>query len=637
MLKKLLLLFSLCCIVTVYSQTDRKKLLQDIHELQECWRSGNISKGEKLSKQLIETCKQQQEDSLLGEVYNHSGVVFELKGEYPTAMNFYLKAARIFKKHNDIHNLASAYNNCGLLTSTQKDFTAALNYYSKSLNLYRQNNDQIGIGHSYNNIAIVYMTQKKSFLAIDYFNKALAIDLQQNDSISCSDTYNNLGICYMDLGQLDKAELYYLKSITHNKDHINLPGLSHTLTNLGIVYRRKQQFPKAIAYLQQSYRLSSSNQWRENAQFIANELATTYQLMNKSDSALSYYKVYMNYWDTLHNEEKIREQANLESKFQFELEREKDKIKTQQSLREQALKNQRVWLYLIAALVVIVLILIFAYVLFKRFKEIQIQKRVIDEKNNQLEIQHREITDSLNYATRIQNAILPNEQLLNSMFREWFIFYQPKDIVAGDFFWALEHNNWKYFAVADCTGHGVPGAMVSVVCNNALNRSVLEFNCQFPNQILDKTREILLQQWNNQEVNDGMDIALCAFDPSTSTLYFAGAHNGCWIYGNDQMLEWKGDKQPIGKHINYQPFSLQQVNYTSDMRIFMSTDGLGDQFGGPQTKKLKNARIKSLISTFTQVTENEKSEVERLFVSWKNRHEQIDDICLMGVKLKASS
>ncbi len=632
--KLLLLLIGLTWYLGLPAQKNHADLKLKINQLQECWRVGDIAKGEILSKQLIDYCKKHNEDTLIAQVYNHSGVIYELKGEYPTAMNYYLKAARIFKAQHDDHNLAGAYNNCGLLTSTQYQFKASLGYYKKALALHTKLKDKAGIGQSYNNIAILFMNQKQSYKAIAYFNYALKIDLELKDTMSCSDTYNNLGICYMDLNQFELSENYYLLSIQNNLNANNLPGLSHTLTNLGILYRKMHKPTESIKYLLKSYGISKQHQWRENAQFISQELARSYQDVKKADSALYYYQIYMDYWDTLHNTSNIREQAELESKFQYELIKEKDKIKAQQKLDQQRSRTKQLLVFLIASIVVGILVILFAFILFKRLKEIRLQKSIIDDKNALLEQQHREITDSLTYATRIQNAILPNEQLLNNLFKEWFIFYQPKDIVAGDFFWALQHNNWNYFAVADCTGHGVPGAMVSVVCNNALNRSVLEFDCQYPNEILDKTREILLQQWNNQEVNDGMDIALCAYHPSTSMLYYSGAHNSCWIYGTDQMIEWKGDKQPIGKHVNYQPFTLHQIEYSADMRIFMSTDGLGDQFGGPQTKKLKNARIKSLISTFNHVTEHEKSEVERLFVSWKNNNEQIDDICLMGVKLK---
>jgi serine phosphatase RsbU (regulator of sigma subunit) len=192
--------------------------------------------------------------------------------------------------------------------------------------------------------------------------------------------------------------------------------------------------------------------------------------------------------------------------------------------------------------------------------EAETQRALVEEKN-------REIVDSINYAKRLQDAILPPLKLVKEYFPESFILYKPKDIVAGDFYWFEKRNNILLFAAADCTGHGVPGAMVSVICNNGLNRSVREYNLLEPGKILDKTREIVMQEFEKSEteVNDGMDISLCALEGKT--LSWAGANNPLWIIRQNELIEYKPNKQPIGKYTDQKNFTTQQLTLQQGDRI----------------------------------------------------------------------
>ncbi|MBL4669025.1 MAG: tetratricopeptide repeat protein, partial [Flavobacteriales bacterium] len=205
-----------------------------------------------------------------------------------------------------------------------------------------------------------------------------------------------------------------------------------------------------------------------------------------------------------------------------------------------------------------------------------------------IENKNKEITDSITYAKRIQNAIFPPAKVVKEFLEESFILYKPKDIVAGDFYW-LEHKDGKVlFAVADCTGHGVPGAMVSVVCNNALNRSVREYGMIGPGEILTKTREIVVQEFgrSDEDVKDGMDIALCSLEGKT--LEYAGAHNPLWVIRKGEILETKADKQPIGQFDNLKPYITHSFELQKADSIYIFSDGYVDQFGGEKGKKFKS-------------------------------------------------
>ncbi len=282
----------------------------------------------------------------------------------------------------------------------------------------------------------------------------------------------------------------------------------------------------------------------------------------------------------------------------------------------------------------------------------------IEIQRNEIEEQKKEIIDSITYAKRIQNAILPPLKVVKEYLQESFILYKPKDIVAGDFYW-LEHKEGKVlFAAADCTGHGVPGAMVSVICNNALNRSVREYGLTDPAEILNKTREIVIQEFekSDEEVKDGMDIAICSLEfkvkslefdkeqhetqtsnlkPKTAALLqYAGANNPLWIIRNGELIETKANKQPIGKFDNPEPYTTHTFELQKGDTIYIFSDGYVDQFGGEKGKKFKAQAFRELLlSIQDKEMEEQRLLIDEAFETWKGDIQQVDDVCVIGVKI----
>jgi serine phosphatase RsbU (regulator of sigma subunit) len=262
----------------------------------------------------------------------------------------------------------------------------------------------------------------------------------------------------------------------------------------------------------------------------------------------------------------------------------------------------------------------------------------LNENHQELQEKNKEIQDSIEYAKRVQNAILPPERIIKSSLPNSFILYKPKDVVAGDFYW-LEHIEYTvFFAAADCTGHGVPGAMVSVVCVNSLNRAVREFGLKDPAQILDMTRSLVIKEFekSEEEVKDGMDISLCALDPNSKTLKWAGANNPLWVIRKDsqEIEEIKADKQPIGKYASATPFTAHSLTLNQGDTIYLFSDGYPDQFGGDRGKKYKSGKFKkTLLSIASQPLERQKELLDQEFESWRQDIEQIDDVCVIGVRL----
>jgi serine phosphatase RsbU (regulator of sigma subunit) len=268
----------------------------------------------------------------------------------------------------------------------------------------------------------------------------------------------------------------------------------------------------------------------------------------------------------------------------------------------------------------------------KQRLEAEHQKEIVEEKQ-------KEISDSINYAKRIQNAILPSQRYFQNHLPDSFILYLPKDIVAGDFYFMEDVGDTVILAVADCTGHGVPGAMVSVVCHNALTRSVKEFGLTEPQKILDKTRELVLETFEKSEdqVNDGMDIALCSINKKTNTLLFSGANNGLFLVRKGELLEFKADKQPIGKFIHAKPFTARTITIEKGDQFYLYSDGYADQFGGeagkPGGKKFKYSRLKTLIQEISlKDSEAQRTILNETLTNWRGEIEQIDDVCIIGFR-----
>jgi serine phosphatase RsbU (regulator of sigma subunit) len=270
----------------------------------------------------------------------------------------------------------------------------------------------------------------------------------------------------------------------------------------------------------------------------------------------------------------------------------------------------------------------------ERTQEIADQKTKIEDIN-------RDIVDSIKYAKRIQNTILPDIFQLKKQFPKHLVFYRPKDIVSGDFYWSEQVGDYQLLAAVDCTGHGVPGAFVSLVGYNGLMRSVNEVGLYKPNEILNKLRNIVTESFkaqNQQEVKDGMDMALIALNYSTNELLFAGANNPCIIVRNGDLIELKGDKQPIGQFENPVPFTLHTFQLQENDCIYLYTDGYIDQFGGPTAhsggKKFKSKPFKELLARISNKPIDEQQEILiQHFEDWKGELEQVDDVCVLGIKI----
>jgi len=355
------------------------------------------------------------------------------------------------------------------------------------------------------------------------------------------------------------------------------------------------------------------------------------KLSIEKQNLLSIQKEYEEIGFKLKDKERLVSEQNQKIDDQID-----DIFKKSSTIEEQ---QSIIWLSLVFLIIVSILgVLAFRSYRLKNKanKLVMLQKEEIEGQHKILEEQHKEITDSINYAKRIQDAILPPLKLVKGYMPDSFILYKPKDIVAGDFYWMEGINNLIIFAAADCTGHGVPGAMVSVVCHNAMNRAVKEFMLVKPSDILDKTREIVLETFekSDEDVNDGMDIALCSINLESKKLNFSGANNGLYLIRDGEITEIKPDKQPIGKYKDAKPFTNHEMDLKKGDVIYTFSDGFPDQFGGPKGKKFMYKPFRNmLIDIHQKPMDDQHDDLMEAFNNWKGEIDQIDDVCIIGVRI----
>lgn len=616
-------------------------------------------------EQAVEVAKLNKDDRLLSNVFLNLGLIYEKKGNVTEAVKSYTEALKIFEKLNERKGLNSALMNIGNIYYNQEEYDRAIEYYYKSLKFSETDNDVFLQSSALINLGMVHNKKGATDSAFFYYNSALNLVDEVSVKVKC---YRSLGGLSIDMGQTDTAEMYFLKAIELNNQIDDPRAKASNNIFLAEVYFLKKQYQKAKELI-------------ENAQLHAEKFAD-YQLLEKVyffswkinkemgnyNKGLDFYEKYIAVLDTLKNEKNIKE--IYKQKYQYEYEKksladsilnaEKEKIQ-QAKLNEEKARNEKqtqqkyfLFLGLFVALGLIVFVI-------NRLNLTRRQKQTIEEKSvevqnqkKEIEEAHKEITDSINYAKRIQQAILPPKKEINAHLKNNFILYLPKDVVAGDFYWFEKVENTVFIAAADCTGHGVPGAMVSVVCNNALNRAVREFGLKEPGEILNKTREIVNQEFekSKEEVKDGMDIALVSLKKqvqcvnknenrkphfqSSFSLCYSGANNPLWMVrnGGNKVEEIKADKQPIGKYENASPFKTHSVEMNKGDMVYIFSDGYPDQFGGPKGKKLKSKNLKSILIEGANLEMHEqKKRLNDKFYEWKHGYEQIDDVCVIGIRI----
>jgi tetratricopeptide (TPR) repeat protein len=634
--------------------------------------------------------------------YNNIGLIYREKGSYLTAIEYFQKALKINEELNSKSNIADNYCNIGIIHLDMLNLDNALDYFQKALKEYIANGGKDGIALCYNNIATIYNDRHQWDIAIDYLKKSIAIREEMHDIFGLATNYSNLGSNYLNQGKTDLAKEYFQKAISMYLELNAKNELAILYNNVADLHYSLKEYDQAIIFANKGLVIAKETGTLPNENTSYKILKKTYSSLGQTKKALEYAELFILSKDSLFKEEKTKAITEMETKYQSEKKQlEIDKLGKEKELQTSEMKKQKlIILFVVCGLL---FVLVFAVVLFRLFIQKKKANKIITEKNEALQmayeeintqkeeiivqrdslqeqkeiiVEHqKEIEDSINYALRIQQATLPDfGQLFNTGTQysvnsnqntehrlpntDYFILFNPKDIVSGDFYWATQINEWLIITVADCTGHGVPGAFMSMLGISFINEIVRKKEVTKAADVLDQLRtsviDALKQKGDSGEQKDGMDISLCAINTNTLEMQYAGANNPCWIVNsrqsavdsqqstgsrqqptaNSQLLELKPDKQPIGIHTNMQPFSNQHYQLQKGDILYLMSDGYEDQFGGPNRKKFLSKNLKNLLIANSQLPmPDQKQTLETTIKNWIGNEEQIDDITLLGLKL----
>ena len=629
----------------------------------------------------------------IANAFNNWGYLALIRGENEKALNYWKKSLMIREKINDKPGIAFSLNNIGGIYQNKGDIQNALNYHSKSLKIWEEIKDKNGISQSLNNIAVIYNDQGEINKSLIFLNKSLKIQEEINNKEGIAIALNNIGVSYKRLNNLTRAKQYYDKSLKIREEIGDKRGIAYALNNIGYVlekqgdligaqkkyteslklmkeigdkkgvailsnslgkiYFSQSNTSMALDYLKTSMKISKELGYPEDIRDAALILQDVYKYLNNYKLALENHELYIKMRDSLNNIETQKVTITQQTKYEYDKQKIIEDEKHAAELKIQSEKAQadkkRQNIIIASVSIVLLLVAFFSVMLYNRFKTTHKQKLIIEKKEKEtleqkqlIEEKQKEITDSINYAQKIQEAYMPPVGALQYCFKNSFLFFQPKDVVSGDFYYInnpLDENGNRmdevYIAAADCTGHGVPGSIMSIICCNALNEAILTKKIRDTGKILDESREIIirnLKSKNGSDRKDGMDICLLRINKKTNEVQFSGANNPFWFISNNNLEEIKGNKQPVGLYENMSPFDTHTITLPTPSQLFLFTDGYADQFGGPRGKKYKYTQLKEFLLSNSELSMQEHhKKLKTEFESWKGDLEQVDDVCMIGI------
>lgn len=624
----------------------------------------------KILAQVEELAMQKGDSAVLATIWSRYGFTSYWVGRYPTAIYFYNKTKQYYLSKNDSVNVGWKGYMIGLTYKYWGKYHEAQKEIQENIKLFEKIGDEDGIlncyivsgyinqswgnfdesericrftlsmaksqknvnAEAYSLLAIGNALLSKSIIdsAYIYIESSRKKFIESSDSYGVALANRDLGSYYLTKGDTQKSLNHLKTGLDILKDNSNNRGYSEILAIIGKVHIKRNDYESAVKNLEESQQLALQMELYEDIINNYQSLSVAYEKWGKYDSALKCIQKYTQLKDSIFNAEKHFQIAELQT--QYETEKKEQQIALQNIKLD---KNKSIQRLLILAFVLASTLAFFSFRWYRIKKRdnqlLSEQKRLIEQKNTQ-------ITDSINYAKRIQGVLLGKSSTLPKPVKDLFILYQPKDIVSGDFYFIKEYQNYTVIAAADCTGHGVPGAFMSMLGVTLMNEVFTYSNPKSAAEVLEemriKVKEALNQTEYKTEAKDGMDMALCIIDKSKNQLQYSGAYNSLYLVRNNELTEYKAVRNPVGVHMKELPFQNEVVNFETNDQFYIFSDGYADQVGGSSYQKFKIVEFRKLIHSISSLPMNEQaSKLESTIQIWKGSTDQTDDMLVVGFKM----
>ena len=617
--------------------------------------------------------------------YNSIGIIYKVQGNYDKAIDCYIKSLKIKEVIGDRHGMAQTYSNIGNIYKIQSINDKALEYYIKAQSIYEELENKDGISTCYLNIGNVYSALGKDDNALDYYTKSITISEEIGNKEQAIYCFINVGSIYQEKGNYDKALSCYEQALSITNEIGSNSYIADVYVALSDFYLEISK-EKLTSYGSRASNLRKATDYGNKALLFAQNvnnlsqeisaartLMDSYKLLGDNSKALEFAGVLMDVKDSLYAIQKTQVLADMEGRYQNEKKQKEIEILAKDSViaQEKAQKQKIIIFSISTGLGFLVFLVTF---ILRRLQITRRQKRIIEEQNNeilekneelnqlneeisaqrdnlelmnieitlqrdQIARQHDDITASINYASRIQQAMLPPQEIVAKHYPEFFVMYRPCQIVSGDFYWFKQFKNIMYIAAADCTGHGIPGAFMSMLGLSLLNETIGPRDANPPheslNEIRKRLKKTLHQTGIRGEQQDGMDMALCMIDLETNTVQFTGAYNPFYLVRNGELQVLKGDRMPIGVHPrDNESFTTKEIQLQANDCFYIFSDGYVSQTNGEKLTKFKSSRLQeTLLQINAKPMGEQKQILENTFDNWKGHHEQVDDVLVVGVRV----
>jgi serine phosphatase RsbU (regulator of sigma subunit) len=577
------------------------------------------------------------------------GFVYLNSGKLASALECFIKAANYYKADRNKIGMAAVYTYISEAYNQQENFNNAKYYLKNAVEIFTKEKDSIHLASALHNLGYVNYSMGQYDTALILYSNTSEIYKRLGSLTEYAVCIGNSGLVYSRQSEFEKAEDYLLRAIKI----LTKQGDEYAVTEYMIEYagilQHKGEINKAITSATVSFAKATKNNFLEFERDAAYRLAQLYEVSGKFDSAYHYQSLYINANDSIKSVKNIQKMADLRTEFE---------VAKKQTEVDVLRKNKLIQLIVILGLVLILLLaigLIFLY--YYSLKRSQKLTAVLDERRILLEkqstelkeqqevliLQKEEIISSITYAQRIQSAILPPEAYITELLNENFIFYKPKDIVSGDFYWIKQVKHFIILVAADCTGHGVPGAFMSMLGISHLNEIVQNREVTQANQILNELRKeiknSLRQSGKREGSRDGIDIALCVIDTRKNLMQYSGAHNPLYIISNNNgesvFKEIKADPMPVGVHFSSdKSFTNHEIQLEIGDTFYIFSDGFVDQIGGDRNHRFTSEKFKKLLFDIHDQPMYEQKEIlEQTLKDWMGMYAQRDDILVIGARV----
>ncbi|MCE3260314.1 MAG: nprA, partial [Bacteroidetes bacterium] len=567
------------------------------------------------------------------------GLLYYNQKKYNEAIRYNFDALKISEAEKDTLLSAHANYRLGVAYYELKNTTYAKKYFYHALTLssgIKNDEDRVG---AFTTLGTIFKNENVLDSALFYNKKALELRLKLKDKKGLASTYNNMGLVYKKKKDYDLALNYLNKALALRKELDDKKGMAGASINIGNVYIQQKEFKKALESITKGTLLARDI---KDGDFYTNgidALANCYYDMKDYKMAADYRSKHKNTVDSIGKVEMDKQMAELAAQYETGKKDAELALKEEQ-IKSKTAQNSKQRILILASCLALVMALVAVFFIYRSFKQNKKNAVQLAFKNKLIEEKNKEITDSINYARVIQQSLLAPKAMLDNNLKDYFILYKPKDIVSGDFYWAAEDEKGFMIACVDCTGHGVPGAFMSLIGKENLDKA--HSKTTSPQKILSELNKGVKKSLNQNGAHgtrDGMDAAVVRIEKNgeSTQLTYAGANRPLWVIRKNtlEVEEIKATKHAIGGFTeNDQIFDEQVVTLYPGDSFYIFTDGYADQFGGDKQKKIttrlfKELLVKNRLTALAQMSNT----LEEFFIQWKGHNEQIDDILVIGVKI----